>query len=129
MILLSLTRWVLRHRLLVVLGWLALTVAGAVAVAPATGAMTSDFGALPGRPGYETNRQILRTYGNGGAVDPLVLVVTLAEGTTVDSPGVLAELAYTLDRIVAATGEARVVSYPGTGDRGLVSADGRTTFA
>jgi RND superfamily putative drug exporter len=129
MILLSLTRWVLRHRLLVVLGWLALTVAGAAAVTPATGAMTSDFGALPGRPGYETNQQILHTYGNGGAADPLVLVVTLPEGTTVDSPGVRAELAHTLDRIVAATGQARVVSYPGTGDRGLVSADGRTTFA
>jgi hypothetical protein len=92
-------------------------------------AMTSDFGALPGRPGYEPNQQILHTYGNGGAADPLVLVVTVPKGTTVDSPGVRAELAHTLDRIVAATGQARVMSYPGTGDRGLISADGRTTFA
>ena len=84
---------------------------------------------MPGRPGYETNQQILDTYGDGGAADPLVLVVTLPEGTTVDSPGVRAELADTFARIVAATGQARVVSYPGTGDRGLVSADGRTTFA
>src|SRR5688572_994222 len=106
MILLRLTRWVLRHRLLVVLGWLALTAAGAAAVTPAINAMTSDFGALPGRPGYETNQQIMSTYGNGGAADPLVLVVTLPAGTTVDSPGVQAELADTFARIVAATGQA-----------------------
>jgi putative drug exporter of the RND superfamily len=129
MILLGLTRWVLRHRLLVMLGWLVLTIAGAAGVTSAIGAMTSDFGALPGRPGYETNQQILRVYGNGGAADPLVLVVTLPGTMTVDSPGVRAELASTLDRIVATTGPARVVSYPGTGDRGLVSADGHTTFA
>lgn len=71
-VILDLTRWVLRHRLLVVLGWLALTLAGGAAVTPAINAMTSDFGALPGRPGYETNEQILRTYGNGGGADPLL---------------------------------------------------------
>lgn len=111
------------------LSWLALTVAGAAGVTPAIDAMTPDFGALPGRPGYETNQQILRTYGNGAAADPLLLVVTLPEDTTVDDPGVRAELASTFGRIAATTGEARLVSYPGTGDRGLVSADARTTFA
>jgi len=129
MVLFRLTRWVLRHRLSVILGWLVLTVAGAASVMPAIDAMTPDFGALPGRPGYETNQQILRDYGNGGAADPLVLAVTLPDGDTVDRPGVRAELAHAFDRIAATTGEARVVSYPGTGDRGLVSADARTTFA
>src|SRR5688500_16994921 len=103
MMLLGLTRWVLQHRLLVALSWLALAVAGAAGVTPAVDAMTPDFGALPGRSGYETNQQILRTYGNGGATDPVVLVVTLPEGTTVDGPGVRAELAQTLDRIAATT--------------------------
>ncbi|TDD94642.1 MMPL family transporter [Actinomadura rubrisoli] len=126
MFLLRLTRWVLRHRLLVVLGWLAVTVAGAAAASPAIGAMTSDFGALPGRPAYETNQHVLRTYGNGGATDPVVLTVTLPQGTTVDGSGVRADLAAAFDRIAAG---ARIASYPGTGDRGLVSADGRTTFA
>jgi RND superfamily putative drug exporter len=121
---LGLTRWVLRHRLVVLIGWLVLTAAGAVAVTPAINAMTDDFGALPGRPGYETNQQILHTYVDGGAADPLVLVVTLPEGTTVDS--VRPELARTFDGLAAG---ARLVSYPDTGDRGLVSADGRTTFA
>lgn len=124
---LALTRWVLRHRLLVVLGWLMLATAGALAVTPATNAMTDDFGALPGRPGYETNRSILHTYGNGGAADPLVLVVTLPKGTTVDE--VTTELDRTFDEVSAAAGAGRLVSYPDTRDRGLVSADGRTTFA
>lgn len=121
---LSLTRWVLRHRLLVLLSWLVLTVAGGLATTPAINAMTPDFGALPGRPGYETNEEIARTYGDGSASDPLVLVVTLPEGTTVDD--VRTELDRAFDTVA---GGARLVSYPDTGDRGLVSPDGRTTFA
>src|SRR6186713_2095501 len=99
---LSLVRWVLRHRLLVALGWLGLTVAGAAAVTPATAAMTQDFGSLPGRPAYDTNQRILATYGHGGAADPLVLVVTLPAGTTVDSPGVTTELAGAVGTAAAA---------------------------
>ena len=135
-----LTRWVLRNKALVLTGWLLATVAGALAVTPATEAMTPDFGALPGRPGYETNQEILRTYGHGGAADPLVLVVTLPAGITVDSPGVAADLTAAVDAAKGAaagatgggaggTTGARTVSYPSTGDRGLVSADGRTTIA
>jgi RND superfamily putative drug exporter len=129
MVLLPLTRWVLRHRRLVLLAWLVLTVAGAVAVTPATRAMTSDFGALPGRPGYETNQRILHTYGDGGAADPLVLVARLPPGATVDQPAIRADLAEAFARIAAVTGTSRYVSYVDTGDPGLVAAGGRTTFA
>ncbi|MEV7625163.1 MMPL family transporter [Actinoplanes sp. NPDC089786] len=122
----AITRWVLRHRLLVMLAWLALTAAGALAAGPTTGAMTQDFGALPGRSGFATNQEILRTYGNGGASDPVVLVLTLPPGTTVDSPGVRSAWSTALARV---SGDARVVSWASTGDRGFVSADGRTTFA
>jgi RND superfamily putative drug exporter len=123
------TGWVLRHRGLVGLGWVMLTVAGALGVTPAIDAMTDDFGALPGRPGYETNQEILVRYGDGGAADPLVLVVTLPRGTTVDSPGVRGELAAAFTRAARLVGATRVLSYPSTGDRSLVSTDGRTTFA
>jgi putative drug exporter of the RND superfamily len=129
MALVALTRWVLRHRRLVLLAWLALTVAGAAAVTPATRAMTPDFGALPGRPGYETNQKILREYGAGGATDPLVLVAQLPPGATVDQPAVRAELARAFTRIAASTSTARMVSYVDTGDPGLVAGGGRTTFA
>src|SRR5688572_23831943 len=123
------TGWVLGHRGLVGLGWLALTVAGALAVTPAINAMTNDFGSLPGRPGYETNQEILDRYGDGGAADPLVLAVTLPVGTTVDSPGVRDELAEAFQRAARLVAATRVLSYPSTGDRHLVSADGRTMFA
>ncbi|GIH23036.1 membrane protein [Acrocarpospora phusangensis] len=129
MILRALTRWVLRHRRLVTLTWLLLTVAGAIAVTPATEAMTPDFGALPGRPGYETNQRVLRDYGNGGAADPVLLVVTAPPGVRVDTPAAGADLGRALGLVERAVGEVRAVSYAATGDRGLVSADGRTTFA
>ena len=111
-------------------GWLAPHRSGGAGGDPGGQRHDDDFGALPGRPGYETNQEILRRYGDGGAADPLVLTVTLPAGTTVDTPGVRDELAAAVDR-AAAHGRRRrgTVSYPGTGDRGLVSADGRTTFA
>jgi RND superfamily putative drug exporter len=125
----GMSRWVLRHKRLVVLGWLVLTLAGLAASGPATDAMTQDFGAMPGRPSFSTNSDILRIYRHGGAVDPLVLVVALPAATTVDSTGIRDELAAAVARASAGAGGARAVSYASTGDRGFVSADGRTTFA
>jgi RND superfamily putative drug exporter len=84
---------------------------------------------VPGREGFETNREIADIYGNGGDVAPILPVVTLPEGTTVDSPGVTEELDAVLARVEAALPGARLTSYASTGDRAFVSADGRTTFA
>ena len=129
MLVAALTHWVLRHKTLVVLVWLGLTAAGAASAPQAIQAMSSDFGSLPGRPGYETNQQIRRLYGTGGDASPLVLVVQLPEGVTVDTPGVRAQLAAATGRAVRAVGGARAASYADGGDRGFVSTDGRTTFA
>ena len=84
---------------------------------------------MPGREGFETNREVADIYGNGGDVAPILPVVTLPEGTTVDSPGVTEELDAALARVEAALPGARLASYASTGDRAFVSADGRTTFA
>ena len=46
----SLARLVLRHRLVVVLGWLVLMVAGGIVAGPVTDRLTFDF-SLPGQPG------------------------------------------------------------------------------
>jgi len=125
----ALTHWVLRHKALVIVVWLGLTAAGAASAPRAIGAMSSDFGSLPGRPAYEANQEIRRLYGTGGEANPLVLVVQLPDGTTVDSPGVRAELATAVRAAVRAVGGGRAASYADGGDRGFVSADGRTTFA
>ena len=124
----TLTRWVLAHKRLVTGFWLLVTVVAFGAIGPAGDALSREF-PLPGREGYETNREIAARYGNGGDVFPLVPVVTLPSGTTVDSPGVRAELGAALARVQAALPGARLASYASAGDRAFVSENGRTTFA
>ncbi len=124
----SLSRFVLAHKRLVVAGWILVTVVAIASVSSAVGALSQDF-SVPGREGAETSQAILQTYGNGGQNPPLVPVVTLPPGTTVDSPGVKEELAALDGRIQAAAPGVRVASFASTGDRGaFVSEDGRTTF-
>ena len=84
---------------------------------------------MPGREGFETNKELAAIYGNGGDVAPIVPVVQLPQGTTVDSPGVSEQLDAALAKVEAALPEARTASYASTGDRAFVSDDGRTTFA
>ncbi|HSP74137.1 MAG TPA: MMPL family transporter [Gaiellaceae bacterium] len=122
-----LTRLVLRHRRLVVGFWLLVTVAGIAFAGRSTRALSQEF-SVPGREGSATNALITRMYGNGGDLAPLVPVVTLPAGTSVDAPEVrsgLRELAARIGRAVPGT---RIASYASTGNRAFVSRDGRTTF-
>ncbi len=123
----SLTRLVLRHKRLVALGWLILTVIGVMASGPASEALDQRF-SVPGREGWETSQEILRIYGNGGETLPLVPVVTLPEGTNVESPGVRAQLLRAEARAKRAVPDSRVAGFASTGDRAFVSENGRTTF-
>ncbi len=68
-----LTTFVLRHRLWVVLFWLAVAVAGALNAPRTTDRLSYEF-ALPGQPAYEVNTAIVEELGTGGSDDPLVLV-------------------------------------------------------
>jgi putative drug exporter of the RND superfamily len=124
----TLTRWVLAHKKLVVALWAMLTVAGVAAVGPANRAFEEQFN-IPGKEAFVANSQIVKAYGNGGDIAPLVPVVTLPRGTTVDSAGVRSELAAALAKIQAAVPHSRVASFASTEDRAFVSEDGRTTFA
>jgi putative drug exporter of the RND superfamily len=122
------TRWVLGHRRLVAVGWILVTIAAFAAIQPAGDALSKEF-TVPGREGFETNREIASIYGNGGNVAPIVPVVTLPWGTTIDSPGVTRELDSALAKVQAALPEARIASYESTGDPAFVSEDRRTTYA
>jgi RND superfamily putative drug exporter len=124
----TLTRWVLAHKKLVIAVWAVLTVAGVAAMGPADRSFEQQF-TIPGKEAFVANSRIAAAYGNGGDVAPLVPVVSLPAGTTVDSPGVAADLATALARIEDAVPHSRAASYASTHDRGFVSADGRTTFA
>ncbi len=123
----NLTRFVLRHRRLVVAFWLVFALVGIVFAGRATSAFSDQY-SVPGKEGYETNAAIARTFGNGGDGPPLVPVVTLPRGTAVGSPQVTAGLDDVARRIRRAVPGVRVASYASTGDRAFVSRDGRTTF-
>lgn len=122
------TRFILSHKLLVAGIWLVLLVVGASSTGKATNALSQKFD-LPGQEGYQANVHILRAYGTDPTNPPFVPVVTLPAGTTVHSPGVVAQLGTALQRIVARVPGSRVVSYASTHDPVFVSRDGRTTYA
>jgi putative drug exporter of the RND superfamily len=124
----TLTRWVLGHKKLVAGLWVVLTLAGIAAMGPADKAFNNHF-EVPGKEAFAANSQIAAAYGNGGDAAPLVPVVALPRGETVDSPGVKAELGAALSEVERALPDARIASYASTRDRAFVSADGRTTFA
>ncbi len=125
----SLTRWVLAHKRLVVIGWVLLTVAGAAAAGPASDALETDF-SVPDKEGWQTNAEIVERYrGTGGDAAPLLPVVALGDGRTVESHGVRQDLARVEGRLREALPGARIASYASTGDDAFVSRDRRTTFA
>jgi putative drug exporter of the RND superfamily len=125
----ALTRWVLGHKRTVVVSWLVLTIIGIVVAGPATDALEPGY-SVPNKEGWETNQAISARYGNTGRdTPPLVPVVVLPEGKTVDSPGVRADLAAIDDRLREALPGSRIASFASTGDRAFVSDDGRTIFA
>jgi putative drug exporter of the RND superfamily len=125
----TLTRWVLAHKRIVVLSWLVLTLAGIVAAGPATDALEPEF-SVPDKEGWETNVAVAERYrGTGGDSAPLVPVVKLPAGQSVDSPRVKSDLAKVDARLERALPSARIASFASTGDRTFVSDDGSTTFA
>jgi putative drug exporter of the RND superfamily len=125
----SLTRWVLGHKRTVAVLWLALTIAGVTAAGPASDALEPEF-SVPDKEGWETNVAIAERYGGtGGDNSPLLPVVTLPKGKTVNSPGVKRDLAGIDSRLDGALPGSRIASYASTGDKTFVSDDGRTVYA
>ncbi|HET6751728.1 MAG TPA: MMPL family transporter [Actinomycetes bacterium] len=124
----QLSRFLLGHKLAVVAAWLLVLVAGVGAAGAVSTRLSQEF-SFPGEEGYEANVAILRGYGTGGPGNPLVPVVTLPAGMTVDSPGVRAALARAFGE-VAQDQRLRVLAWPATTeDRRLVVDGGRTVYA
>ena len=120
-------RWSIAHRWLVVAGGVLLAVVGGLTAARSGSRLSFTFD-LPGQPAYQTNTAIVHTFGFGGNEPPLVAVVRLPQGVTVQSPGVREQLTRAFGKAAAAAPGARTASWVSTGDRAFVSADGRTTF-
>jgi RND superfamily putative drug exporter len=117
---------VLRHKRLVALFWLALTAAG-LAASPKVSSRLSQQLTLPGQPAYQANLAILRSYGNGGSTLPLVGIVTVPPGSSINAPAARRTLGHAFAQVASKPG-MRVLSYATTGDWRLVSADGRTSY-
>src|SRR6266511_1610576 len=110
-----LTDWVLTHRGLVVVFWLAAAVAGAASASSATHAL-SQRSALPGKPGYQANQLIQRLYGSGGATAPFVAVLTLPPGEHVNTAPDRDTIGSAMHAVQARAPGSRIVSYASTGD-------------
>ena len=126
----SLTRWVLGAQAHGRRFWLALTVVGIASADSATKAMDQKF-SVPGKEGWETNVAIAERFGGtGGDSAPLVPVVTLPSGKTVDSPGVRARAARrSTSGSSARCPASRLCLLRFDRRPRFVSTDGRTTFA
>jgi putative drug exporter of the RND superfamily len=125
----SLTRWVLAHKRIVVVFWVAMTIVGVATVSKAVNAMDQKF-SVPGKESWETNVDVDRLFGGtGGDVAPIVPVVTLPQGKTINSPGVRQQLATVDRKLLKANPGSRIASFASTGDSAFVSPDRRTTFA
>jgi len=120
---LRLTRFVLNHRLLVVLVWVALALAGAATAHTTTSRLSTSF-TFPGQAGYQANTLIGRYYHTGGVTPPVVVLLTAPHGSTLD-------LAQAGRAFAAAnsTGPLRVLDYADTGDAAFVADGGRATYA
>jgi RND superfamily putative drug exporter len=118
--------FVLHHRKRVMAAWGVLFVAGMVAAGAVSNRLSFDF-SLPGQPGYETAKQTIATFGNGGDQAPAIEVVTVPAGQTVQ--GDAAAIAAAFDRARAAVPRVRIVDLGSTGDQRFITSDGRSTFA
>jgi RND superfamily putative drug exporter len=127
-----LMRWitdaVLKHKLLVVLAWAAVALAGFATIGTTTGRLTASF-ALPGQAGYETNARITQLYRNGGMEPVTIATVTLPAGQTAGSAGAAPQIARVFAAAASGPGSLRLLDRAATGDPGFVTADGRTAYA
>jgi putative drug exporter of the RND superfamily len=124
----QLTRWVLRHRRLVVAVWLVLTIVGIATVSNATKAMDQKF-SVPGREGWVTNAQIAGIYNHTGSdTSPLLEVTTLPAGKSATDPALRGDLRSLEQTAEKAIPGARVAGYGSTGNRAFLSKDARTAF-
>jgi RND superfamily putative drug exporter len=121
-----LAQLVLRHKVLVVLGWILLTAAGAATAAHTINRLTDSY-AMPGLASQQADQRILRTYGSGGQQEPIVPVVTAPAGRTLTRAG-LATAARVVDA-ARVQGDVRIVDYANTHDERFLTHDRRSTFA
>src|ERR1022692_4392417 len=114
----ALTRFVLRHKALVALFWLVMTIAGVATIGGTTHRMTNSF-AMPGQA-FRVDNQIVRAYGNGGSKAPYVPVLTAPPGQLIDAPAVAAATGRAFAAVARACPQVRIADSPTTHARAVI---------
>jgi RND superfamily putative drug exporter len=123
----ALTRFVLRHKALVALFWVAVAAAGVLTIGGTVHRMTNSF-AMPGQA-YQVDNQIARQYGNGGDQTPYVPVITAPAGDRITDPAVAAATGRAFATLARTIPDVRIADYATTHNGAFVTKDGRSTFA
>jgi RND superfamily putative drug exporter len=123
----ALTRFVLRHKLVVAVFWLLIAAVGVLTIGGTTHRMTNSF-AMPGQA-FKVDNQIAATYGNGGSQTPYVAVLTAPPGQHISSPAVGAAAGHAFASLEHALPHVRIADYATTGDKAFITRNGATTYA
>jgi RND superfamily putative drug exporter len=121
------THLALRHRRLVVLAWIVLTVGGALTVSSATSGLSHGFN-TPGTRGYDANAHIIKSLGIDGNEQPTIAVLRLPAGEGMGTAAGQAAASRTFAAVHRA-GHLALADYANTHNPKLISSDGRTTWA
>jgi putative drug exporter of the RND superfamily len=117
---------VLRHRRLVAVFWVAVTIAGVLLAGKITGRFSSSQ-ELPGLPSYRAAEVLQQSYGIGDN-PPIAVLVTLPAGEQITSRTGRSDLGRALGP-VSADRSLHVVSYLSAANHKLVSGSGRSALA
>jgi RND superfamily putative drug exporter len=124
-------RWgevVLRHRLVIVIGWMIIAVAGGGVAGTVSDRMTVNF-SLPGQPGDTAANEIIAAFHNGGNTSPLIATVTLPAGQTITGHEAQVAKAFATLATNDPKQPLRVVDESTTGDKAFRTSDDRTAYA
>jgi hypothetical protein len=119
------SEWVVRHRLMVGLLWLAVTLVGLVIAPSVSGRLQSGVNLTSSA--YTANQQIAQQYG-GAAEAPGLITMDLPAGQSVTTPTVKNELASLDGQIARDMPTLREASYASTGSRSLVGKGAASTL-
>ena len=117
----------LRHRRLVALAWIVLTVVGAMTINASTERMSYSY-STPGQKGYEANKHLTERFGIDGTYEPTLALLKLPPGETMST----AAGQRTAAKVFAAASRPRVTTvadYANTHNPKLLAEGGRATWA
>ncbi len=122
------TAGVLRHRLLVCVLWVALTIIGGMLVGKANSGLTHTI-ATPGLAGFDANQAMMRQLGIDGGEAPVIAVLRLPAGASMADPAAreLAQAAFA--RAAKLAGHVGLIDYATSHDRRFITGAGDFTWA